>query len=722
MKLDVKHELSPVCDTGARRPSLLCTFVLLWLITGAPQLSAQLRWEEFANLEQGRHWHAVQYLAGDRIIVMGGYVNSVSILGGAPTRETEIIDLKTRAVTPGPPMRHARAEFPTVVLPDGDVLVIGGYSSDGGGAVIERLDVQTMTWTMAGTLQSSRRQHAADFLSSDEVLIFAGFGNATAEIYDISTGRSRSVRSLPSNANNAVSVNPDGRGPSYFGFREGGPNSPRSRRSLRYYPSTDLWENDLEFDETPVAPRVTALNDGSVVVAGGALSEAPFIGSTSTWVVDPRGVVRKGPSLNVGRQHIGMGTWRKGRVLTAGGIANGVVFSDACEWIDLDRGVVERGPDLIHERCYSPMVMAPAADGRMRAFMISGLRNGSNTPLIEVLQDSACQERVISQPLTAMRLVGSAISREGGIRLTSTDQYLSGGAYVDRRISVRDGFDITFSFRLSDGNDNGMVDNGDPGADGIAVVFLRDNPTALGRPGDGIGYHEITHGMAVEYDSYLNPAFSDPSTSHVAVQVGDGRLLRAWHQAPYLRGIATEGVPSFKADGTIYHGRIRYVAGSLSVFVSTTGEFTIPVIKIDTFDIQSALNLDSRGSCYVGFTSSTGMSSEVHELLSVEISDCDPLISSIGGDQTRFDLQDAAVMIAPNPTASSCSLRFGSAPTADGVLEVIDQQGRIVHRRSIHHGTQQVELFQGEVLAVGTYMVRIVCAMQVHSLPLVIIR
>lgn len=712
---------------GAFIRSVVCVRLHLLMVLfvssviGAVPAASQQRWKAFANLRQGRHHHAVQYLSGDRAIVIGGYVNSTGILQGSASRETEIVDLNTGAVTPGPTMRYSRAEFPTIVLPDGDILVFGGFSRDGGGAIIERLDVQTMSWLVEGVMEQSRRQHAADYLSPEEILIFAGFGNSTAEIFNIRTGLSRQIRSLTANANSAVSVNPDGRGPSYFGYREGGANTPRSRTSLRYFPSTDSWERDLVFDDSPVAPGVTAINDGSVVVVGGALSETPFVGASNTWVVSPLGVVSKGPSLQVGRQHLGIGTWSNTRVLTAGGIASGVVFSNVSEWIDLEKGIVERGPDLLHERCYAPMIMAPAANGNMRAFVFSGLRDGSNTPLIEVLEDSSCQPRVISQPLASMRLVGSAIIAEGEVQLTGTGQYQSGGAYLENRIAVRNGFDVKFSFRLSNGNDNGMVDNGDPGADGIAVVFQRDNPTALGRPGDGIGYHEIAHGMAVEFDSYLNPAFSDPNTSHIAVQVGDGRFLRAWHKAPYLRGIATTGVPSFKADGSVYHGRITYDAGKLSVYISTTGVFTSPVIELDTFNIQSVLNLDSRGSCFIGFTSSTGMSSEVHELLSVEISDCQPLVSTADHDETAAQRGTLHAYIVPNPTHRNAVLHLSEISDEPVKIEIFDQHGRSLQRFDGGLGLQTVELTLNDGLATGTYFVRVMVGPRVQILPLSVI-
>ena len=327
---------------------------------------------------------------------------------------------------------------------------------------------------------------------------------------------------------------------------------------------------------------------------------------------------------------------------------------------------------------------------------------------------------MIDHDLSDMRLAGSAKYDTKSIRLTTTGQYQSGGAYLRNRVSVRNGFDLTFSFRLSEGNDNGLVDNGAPGADGVAVVFLPDSPTALGRPGDGIGYHEITHGIAVEYDSYLNAAFSDPNGSHVAVQVGDGRQLRAWHAAPYLRALATKDVPSFKADGSVYHGRIEYDQGTLRVYVSTIRTFDKPVIEIKNFDIDSILRLDSRGSCFVGFTSSTGLSSEIHELLSVELSDCQPLTTTV--NEPVPDAQSSGINIAPNPATAEVLVVLQAPLTSSAMLSILDVSGRVVARQAVPAGSTDIIIDSISALWSGTYLVQVVTENGVMSAPLMLVR
>lgn len=691
---------------------------LVWMIALVVSSTAQSNWRVFAQLRLGRHHHVARYLPGDRMIVMGGWTGSYGILDGLPTNTTEIVDLTTGVVSQGPSMRDARAEFPSLVLPDGDILVFGGYSNSSTTRSIERLDVQSMTWSLAGTMATGRRQHAADFINADSILIFGGFNNATAEIFNLVTGESARVRDLPSFANQAVSVNPDGRGPSYFGFREGGPNSPRSKVSLRYSLAQDSWLNDLTFDDSPVAPRVTPLASGSVFLAGGALSETPVTTSRFTWTISPAGIVERGPNLMTGRVHQAMGAWGSQKILVTGGMVDGAVLTTECEWVDLATKTTAVAPRLNVDRCLSQMVVAPSKNGRTRAFVVSGLSNGMNTATIEVLEDTVCSSRLVKMALPEMRLVGSAARDGESIRLTSTGKYESGGAYLPERFTVRNGFDLRFSFRLAMGNDNGMVDNGDPGADGVAVVFLPDNPTAVGRSGDGIGYHEIAHGMAVEYDSYLNPAYSDPDGSHVAVQVGDGRQLRAWHTAPYLRALTSKDVPSFKADGSVYYGRVALTGNRLLVYVSTTPLFAKPVIELENFDIQSTLNLDSRGSCFIGFTSSTGMSTEEHSLLSVEIENCQPLVSV--NDQSDVRGMHPQMSIIPNPTTSSASVQLALVLTEDASLEIFDLHGCIVLRQIVPAGSVSWSVGALGSLAPGIYTIRLSTRGGVTSSSLVI--
>ncbi|HLP28281.1 MAG TPA: kelch repeat-containing protein [Candidatus Didemnitutus sp.] len=706
-----------------KRVSLLClqTLLVFSLTQGVSQ--SQTKWRIFAELAQGRHHHAARYLNGDKIIVIGGYVNSEGILGGSPTTTTELVDLTSANVTPGPEMTYARCEFPTLVLPDGDILVFGGHSNNGGDNVIERFDVGTNTWSVVGIMQSSRRQHCADFLSSDEVLIFGGYGNSTAEIYTISTRQTASIAELPGPANSAVSINPDGRSPSFWGYRSGGQGSDRPYESIRYDKPTNTWRKDLLFDDKPVAPKLVTLADGSVLVISGALAESPFETSKMTWVVSPFGLVSRGPTLIEGRQWHVAGTWDNERILVAAGLVDDPNSDDAnitasCEWLELSNNRSIKAPTLNVSRCFGQMILTRSKEGRMRAFAISGLTDTKNTPTIELLEDTVCISGTTMLDLSDFRLIGSAKHVGTRIELTSTEQFKSGAAWLRNKLPVKAGFDIRFRFRLINGNDNGQVDNGSPGADGIALVFQNSAPVVLGKPGDGIGYNELPHGVAVEFDSYFNAAFSDSSTSHIAVQQGDGRILRPWHVAPYFLGGNFKTSPSFKADGTVYHARVALDGTTLRVYCDTTGVLAEPIVTVPDVGIESLLRLDPFGACYVGFTSSTGKSSEVHEIYDVVIDGCQPLVSAVNENNDR---SLPTMYVVPVPTDDAATLRLTNPVAQDLDCSIIDASGRVVARVAFPHDEIEVQLPIAS-MPVGAYRVIVRGGTLIHTLPLVISR
>jgi hypothetical protein len=82
------------------------------------------------------------------------------------------------------PMNTARASHTATRLPDGRVLVAGGYS---GHAVstAELYDPATGTWTGTDDMNVARADHTATLLLDGTVLVAGGTDDSTlAEIYD----------------------------------------------------------------------------------------------------------------------------------------------------------------------------------------------------------------------------------------------------------------------------------------------------------------------------------------------------------------------------------------------------------------------------------------------------------------------------------------------------------------------------------------------------------
>ena len=73
------------------------------------------------------------------------------------------------------------------------MLVAGGYGNSSGLSSAELYDPATNTWTAAGALATGRSGHTATLLPNGKVLVAGGFGGltrsylASAELYDPAT-------------------------------------------------------------------------------------------------------------------------------------------------------------------------------------------------------------------------------------------------------------------------------------------------------------------------------------------------------------------------------------------------------------------------------------------------------------------------------------------------------------------------------------------------------
>ena len=178
--------------------------VFLLLSTCAALLGAPLVAQEApgnfvitGSLTTVRTAHTATLLPNGKVLVAGGY-NGSSILASA-----ELYDPASGAWSLTGSLAAARTAPAATLLPNGKVLVAGGASADGSVflASAELYDPASGTWSATGSMATARRAHTATLLPNGKVFVTGGYGSffrgigplyppwiASAELYDPAIG------------------------------------------------------------------------------------------------------------------------------------------------------------------------------------------------------------------------------------------------------------------------------------------------------------------------------------------------------------------------------------------------------------------------------------------------------------------------------------------------------------------------------------------------------
>jgi streptogramin lyase len=145
---------------------------------------------ETGSMNTARHNHIVLGLPNGKILITGGAVNPDS--SGA-LASAELYDPVAHTFTNVGPMNVARADHTATLLPNGKVLIAGGFNDNGVVSSAELFDPVANTFTLlAAPMTSSRAEHTATLLANGKVLIAGGNNNTTslgtAEIFDPTAG------------------------------------------------------------------------------------------------------------------------------------------------------------------------------------------------------------------------------------------------------------------------------------------------------------------------------------------------------------------------------------------------------------------------------------------------------------------------------------------------------------------------------------------------------
>ena len=264
-------------------------------------------------------------LPDGRVLVAGGY----SFAKKDTLRSADLWDPKTAAVTPAAPMNEDRNFATATLLPNGKVLVAGGFSEKR--FTLDKAEVydpaKNVWEATLGRLNDRRELFTATPLDDGRVLLVGGLSLKkrttllTAETYDPKTNTFTATPGLMTDDRfgHAAARLPDGRVLVVGGksWRVGEPDRTLATAEL-FDPKTGLFtptNGPLKIARD--RPTATLLSDGRVLVAGGAGKGASAMMAE---IFDPKtGLFMDAAPLVEGRMAHDACLLPDGRVLVAGG-------------------------------------------------------------------------------------------------------------------------------------------------------------------------------------------------------------------------------------------------------------------------------------------------------------------------------------------------------------------------------------------------------------------
>ena len=269
-------------------------------------------------LSTAREFDTATLLPNGKVLIAGGYGIS------GPLNTAELYDPVTNSFSPIASTMSAARAFPTAtLLLNGRVLIAGGFNNLSDVSLVDLYDPTTNTFSTGPAMITARDTSTATLLPNGKVLIAGGFSKngveASAELYD---PIANSFSAVPGGMTAAryqatATLLPNGKV-----LVTGGSNNNGILSSTELYdPAANSFTAGPALQETRESATATLLSNGKVLIAGGD-GDLGYLAMTDIYDTSTN-LIAAGPSMNTAREAITANLLPNGKVLIAGGYGGG---------------------------------------------------------------------------------------------------------------------------------------------------------------------------------------------------------------------------------------------------------------------------------------------------------------------------------------------------------------------------------------------------------------
>jgi len=233
------------------------------------------------SMEFNRKEHTATRLADGRVLIVGGMTLDLE-----PVASIEVFDPTSGAFSQVGQLSSPRTRHTATAMDDGRVLITGGWDGSAMGRLVaaaELYDPRTQETVYVGRLTKPRRNHTSVLLPDGRVLIAGGYSEtpvASVEIHAPRTVGFTAIAPLREpRRDHTATVLRDGRVLIAGGL---GPDRP-SRSTELFDPDSNSFVRDASMSTPREGHSATLLRNGGVFIAGGKTPGGGVVGSTEVY-------------------------------------------------------------------------------------------------------------------------------------------------------------------------------------------------------------------------------------------------------------------------------------------------------------------------------------------------------------------------------------------------------------------------------------------------------